>query len=228
VVRRGGDRDRRAVGDDWPPTAETMIGLARLRNVIDCATRAVTEGVPGDFVETGVWRGGTVALLRAVLDATGDTSRLVWACDSFEGLPPPDAERYPMDVPMQLHTYRELAVGLEQVRANIARYDLLDERIRFVPGWFRDTLPELAGRVGPIAVLRLDGDLYESTIDALTHLEPLVSPGGFVIVDDHGGIEACRQAVADHRQRAGITDRIHRIDWTGIWWRKGAPSPPSG
>jgi O-methyltransferase len=106
------------------------------------------------------------------------------------------------------------------VKANFDRYCLLDEQVRFVPGWFRDTLPELAVEIAAIAVLRLDGDMYESTIDALTHLEPLVSPGGYVIVDDYGGIDACRQAVTDHRSTHGITAPIHTVDWTAVWWRK--------
>jgi hypothetical protein len=220
VVRPGADREVRAVGNDWPPTAETMVGLARLANVLDCTARAIVDGIPGDLVETGVWRGGTAIYLRAILAALGDEHRQVWACDSFEGLPEADAERYPVDVPLQLHVHRELAVGVELVRAAFARYGLLDERVRFVQGWFRDTLPQVAAEIGPIAVLRLDGDMYESTIDALTHLEPLVSPGGFVIVDDYGGIEACRQAVHDHRERRGITAPISPVDWTAVWWRK--------
>jgi hypothetical protein len=223
VVRAGADREVRAVGHDWPPHAETMVGLARLANVLDVTATALADGVPGDLVETGVWRGGTAIYLRAILEALGDGERRVWACDSFAGLPEADAERYPVDVPLGLHAYPQLAVGLDQVRANFARYGLLDERVRFVPGWFRDTLPGLATEVGPIAVLRLDGDLYESTIDALTHLEPLVAPGGFVIVDDYNGIEACRRAVTDHRARHGITADIHEVDWTAVWWRK-----PSG
>jgi hypothetical protein len=222
VVRAGADPATRAVGSDWPPHAETMVGLARLANTRECVTTALADGVPGDLVETGVWRGGTAIYLRAVLAALGDPDRRVWACDSFEGLPEADAERFPIDVPLRLHEHRELAVGLERVKANFARYGLLDDRVRFVPGWFRDTLPALAGEIGPIAELRLDGDMYESTIDALTHLEPLVSPGGYVIVDDYGGIEACRQAVTDHRARRGITAPIHEVDWTAVWWRTPA------
>jgi O-methyltransferase len=219
VVRPGADRATRAVGNDWPPHAETMVGLARLANVRDCVTTALADGVAGDLVETGVWRGGTAIYLRAILAALGDGGRTVWACDSFEGLPVADAERYPVDVPLRLHEHRQLAVGLDQVKANFDRYGLLDDQVRFVPGWFRDTLPGLATEIGSISVLRLDGDMYESTIDALTHLEPLVSPGGYVIVDDYGGIDACRQAVADHRAARGITAPIHEVDWTAVWWR---------
>jgi O-methyltransferase len=220
VVQPGADRAVRAVGSDWPPAAETMVGLARLANVLDCTARALVDGVPGDLVETGVWRGGTAIYLRAILAALGDESRRVWACDSFQGLPEADAERYPIDVPLRLHEHAALAVGVDAVRAAFERYGLLDDRVRFVEGWFRDTLPVLAGEIGPIAVLRLDGDLYESTIDALTHLEPLVSPGGFVIVDDYGGIDACRQAVTDHRAAQGIDADLHEVDWTAVWWRK--------
>jgi O-methyltransferase len=220
VVQPGADRETRAVGNDWPPHAETMVGLARLANVRDCTATALADGVPGDLVETGVWRGGTAIYLRAVLAALGDHERTVWACDSFEGLPEADAERFPVDVPLRLHEHRQLAVGLDQVKANFERYGLLDDQVRFVPGWFRDTLPKLAVDIGPIAVLRLDGDMYESTIDALTHLEPLVSPGGYVIVDDYHGIDACRQAVTDHRAAHGITAEIHDVDWTAVWWRK--------
>jgi O-methyltransferase len=220
VVRQGADADTRAVGRDWPPHAETMVGLARLANVRDLTAAALAGGVPGDLVETGVWRGGTTIFLRGILAALGDTGRTVWACDSFEGLPEADADRFPVDVPLRLHEHRELAVGLEAVKANFARYGLLDDQVRFVPGWFRDTLPKLATELDAIAVLRLDGDMYESTIDALTHLEPLVAPGGFVIVDDYHGIEACRQAVADHRAAHGITAPLHDVDWTAVWWRK--------
>lgn len=220
VVRAGADRETRAVGNDWPPHAETMVGLARLANVRDCVTTALADGVPGDLVETGVWRGGTAIYLRAILAALGNTDRTVWACDSFEGLPEPDAERYPVDVPLRLHEHSQLAIGLDAVRQNFARYGLLDDQVRFVPGWFRDTLPKLATEVGPIAVLRLDGDMYESTIDALTNLEPLVAPGGYVIVDDYNGIDACKQAVIDYRAAEDITAEIHDVDWTAVWWRK--------
>jgi len=222
VVRAGADRETRAVGYDWPPHAETMVGLARLANVRELTRAVLADGVPGDLVETGVWRGGTAIYMRALLAAAGDTDRTVVACDSFEGLPEADAERFPMDAPLRLHEHPQLAVGLDQVEANFARYGLLDDQVRFVPGWFRDTLPGLARELDAIAVLRLDGDMYESTIDALTHLEPLVSPGGFVIVDDYCNIEPCRQAVTDYREARAITAEIHPVDWSAVWWRKPA------
>jgi len=218
VVRRG-DPGARAEGRDWPPTAETMIGTARLDNVVRCCVQALADGVPGDLIETGVWRGGSTILMRGVLEALGDTGRQVWVADSFEGLPVPDAERYPADEGLDWSDVGALKVDADAVRANFDRYGLLDDRVRFLEGWFADTLP--GAPIDRLAVLRLDGDLYGSTMDALVALEPRVSPGGFVIVDDYGGWPPCRAAVDDYRAAQGITDPIHTVDWTGVWWRTG-------
>jgi hypothetical protein len=121
-------------------------------------------------------------------------------------------------VPEDLSSFDELAVSQEQVRANFARYDLLDDQVQFLEGWFKDTLP--TAPVGALAVLRLDGDYYESTIQILEALYHKVSPGGFVIVDDYGCIEACRQAVTDFRADNAIEDPIVAVDWTGVYWRR--------
>ena len=210
---------KRQVGMDWPETAETMVGHLRLDNVQMCVETALRDGIPGDLCETGVWRGGTTILMRAVLAALGDTSRSVWVCDSFEGLPKPNADAYPVDRGDTFHTHAFLAVSVDEVRANFARYTLLDERVHFFKGWFKDTLP---GSIEQLAVLRLDGDMYESTIQVLDALYDKVSPGGFVIVDDYSSLPNCRAAVTDFRSRRGIFDEIKTIDWTGVWWRKGA------
>ncbi len=219
------DRDLRETGASWPPHAETMIGPARLKNVQDLVTRVLADDIPGDLVETGVWRGGVIILMRAILAAYGDTERRVWACDSFEGLPDPDVDRYPADVEFVLadsmerdFTKQVLVVPLDRVKANLARYELLDDRVLFLKGWFKDTLP--SAPIEQIGVLRVDGDLYESTMDALVHLEPKVSPGGFIIVDDYNGIDACRQAVDNYRATHSIVDQINEIDWTGVWWQR--------
>jgi O-methyltransferase/8-demethyl-8-(2,3-dimethoxy-alpha-L-rhamnosyl)tetracenomycin-C 4'-O-methyltransferase len=119
---------------------------------------------------------------------------------------------------VNLHLHAELAVSLEQVQANFARYGLLDEQVIFVKGLFQDTLPSLDA--GPFALVRLDGDLYESTYVALKALYPKVSPGGFVIIDDYGAVPACQAAVLDYRTLMGIDAPMHEIDWTGVWWRK--------
>lgn len=218
LTRRGGDAAMRDDGNDWPPAAETMVGRRRLADVRACVDSVMTDGVPGDFIETGVWRGGVTILMRGMLDAWGDPDRRVWVADSFQGLPAPDADTYPQDVGHDLSDVAALAVSADQVRANFARYGLLDDRVRFLEGWFCDTLP--VSPIDRLAVLRLDGDMYESTIDALDALYPKLSVGGYVIVDDYGAWEPCRQACTDYRARHGITDEIVTVDWTGVHWRR--------
>ena len=218
LVRRG-DPAAREEGRDWPPTAETMVGSKRLGNVVDLCRRAIESGVPGDFIETGVWRGGVTILMRAVLAAYDVADRTVWVADSFEGLPSPDGEQYPADAQIDWSDVGVLKVGPEAVRANFERYGLWDDQVRLLEGWFRDTLPDAP--IDQLAVLRLDGDLYESTMDALTALEPKVASGGYVIVDDYGGWEPCRAAVDDYRRERHIDDPIHTVDWTGVWWQVG-------
>ena len=101
-----------------------------------------------------------------------------------------------------------LAVPLDEVKQNFEKFDLLDEQVRFVKGWFRDTLPTLSDRTW--ALVRLDGDLYESTINALENLYPNISPGGYVIVDDYG-VSMCREAVHDYRREHGIDEEMREI-----------------
>jgi hypothetical protein len=87
------DPAERAEGKDWPTEAETMVGRARLDNLQECVTAVIQDNVPGDLVETGVWRGGASILMRAVLKAYDDRMRSVWLADSFEGLPGPERDR---------------------------------------------------------------------------------------------------------------------------------------
>jgi O-methyltransferase len=111
-----------------------------------------------------------------------------------------------------------LAVSLEEVQENFRRYNLLDDNVKFLKGWFRDTL-----HIAPIrelALLRLDGDLYESTMDALNALYNKVSPGGYIIIDDFYDFEPCRRAVLEFREQHGIREPIEGVDWSGAFWRK--------
>ncbi|GMG82863.1 TylF/MycF family methyltransferase [Paralimibaculum aggregatum] len=210
--------DRRAIGRDLPSSAHSMIGTARMRNLRQLAETVIAEGVPGDFIETGVWRGGACIYLRAILAAHGLTDRTVWVADSFQGLPPPDAEKYPRDRGDRHHRNAALAISRAEVEENFRRYGLLDAQVRFLEGWFRDTLP--GAPIGRLALLRLDGDMYESTWDALAALYDRVSPGGAVIVDDFGAVPACAEAVRDFLGERGETVEFTEIDWTGVWWRK--------
>jgi O-methyltransferase len=219
LVRRNPKvRQLRSEGRDWPPHAETMIGIRRLDHIQACITDVIRNQVPGDLIETGVWRGGATILMRAVLKAYGDTERTVWVADSFRGLPKPDGRAYAADEGDQHWTKSELAVTVDTVKENFERYGLLDEQVRFLPGWFKDTLPNAP--ITTLAVMRLDGDMYESTIQALESLYPKLSVGGHVIVDDYGAIPACRAAVDDFRQRFNITEGMHWVDWTGVSWKR--------
>jgi hypothetical protein len=205
-------------GDYWPVRAHTMIGLKRLDNIQFCVETAIEEEIPGDLVETGVWRGGACIFMRAILEAYGDSTRTVWVADSFAGLPPPNAAVYDADAGDNHHTYSDfLAVSRQEVEENFRRYNLLDGQVRFLEGWFKDTLP--TAPIDRIAVLRLDGDMYESTIQALEALYGKLSCGGFVIIDDYF-LGPCRQAVTDFRSGKRIDDAIIDIDGKGVFWRK--------
>lgn len=224
VVRvRPPDSRSREEGRDWPRSAETMVGMCRLANLRDCLIQVFADGVPGDVLEAGSWRGGASIFMRGVLVAYGEAHRQSWVADSFAGLPEPEPGRYPSDRGWAFHDFEELAVSLETVKANFSKYDLLDDSVHFLKGWFEQTLPNAP--VDRLALLRLDGDMYSSTMQALDALYGKVEVGGYVIVDDYGGIPPCKQATDDFRRREGVEDPIVAIDWTGVYWRKtGATS----
>ena len=212
------DPSIRTNGIDHPQLAHTMIGMKRLDNLQSCIEDVLTNDIPGDLIETGVWRGGATIFMRAMLKAYHVANRKVWAADSFQGLPPPNPSVYPADLGDKHYQISHLAVSLAEVKENFRRYDLLDDQVGFLEGWFKDTLPRAP--IESLAVLRLDGDMYESTMDALTHLYPKLSWGGYLIVDDYGYIDSCRQAVRDYRRDHGIQAEIQHIDWSGVFWKK--------
>lgn len=211
----------RAEGRDIPADAETMIGRRRLDNLHDCIRAVLADDVPGDLLEAGVWRGGATIFMRGALAAYGDQERSVWVADSFAGLPKGDGERFPADADDVFWRNAHLRVSIDQVKQNFRRYGLLDERVRFVKGWFRDTLRD--SPVEQLAVLRLDADMYESTTLALEALYPRLSPGGYVIVDDYGAVPTgAGKATDDFRAANCIDDELVSVDWTGVYWRRGA------
>lgn len=214
------DPECRREGKDWPSRGYTMIGSKRLNNLQECIEDVLDKKVPGDLIETGVWRGGSTIFMRACLKAHGVTDRRVWVADSFEGLPKPNSELYPADLGDEHYTVKELAISLEQVKSHFQKFDLLDDQVCFLKGWFRDTLP--TAPIKSLAILRLDGDLYESTMDAMNNLYPKLGTGGFLIVDDYGAIPACKKAIDDFRQAHSIQEQMHWIDWTGVYWQRKA------
>jgi len=144
-------------GRDRPTEALTMIGIRRLDNIERCLVDVLNEGIPGDFIETGVWRGGACVFARAVLKAYGCTERKVWVADSFKGLPSPNPKLFPLDVGCNLWSNPKLSISLEEVKKNFANFDLLDDQVQFLVGWFCDTLPKAP--IESLAVMRLDGDM---------------------------------------------------------------------
>lgn len=197
-----------------------MIGLKRMDNIQNCLEQIIADGVPGDLIETGVWRGGATIFMRGILAVYGITDRTVWVADSFQGLPPLDKEMFPINASIE-QINEILAVSREEVQRNFALYGLLDEQVRFLEGWFSDTLP--SAPIAQLALLRLDGDLYRSTWDALSALYAKVAPGGFIIVDDFN-FPFCRQAIHDFRAQFGITEPIQDIDGFGVYWRRAFDS----
>lgn len=210
----------RAAGLDWPLHGLTMVGLTRLDDLQACVEQIVGEGVEGDLIEAGCWRGGASMLMRATLDTLGGPARTVHVADSFQGFPASDDARGEDGAPslsLDLAGCDFLAVPEAEVRDNFARFGL-SEGVAFLPGFFQDTLPALSGHRW--ALVRLDGDTYEATLVALRALYPGVQQGGYVIVDDYVSLEECHQAVDDFRREQGIEAPLERVDWNSARWRR--------
>ncbi|MDX2067860.1 MAG: TylF/MycF/NovP-related O-methyltransferase [Haliscomenobacter sp.] len=211
-------KENRINGLDWPTYADSMIGLKRMENIEYCVNKVIEDKIPGDLIETGVWKGGATIFMAALLKESNVKDRKIWVADSFEGLPRPDEDKYIYDKGDTHYLQEELSVSLETVKNNFKKYNLLDDNICFLKGWFKDTLP--SAPIQSLAILRLDGDMYESTIDSLVYLYPKLAKGGFIIVDDWGAVPACKQAVLDYREQHNILDEIIDIDGIGVFWRK--------
>jgi O-methyltransferase len=214
----------RSVGKDWPLHGLTMTGLTRLDDLQECVETVVADGVEGDLIEAGVWRGGASMLIRGTLDSLGEQDRTVWLADSFRGFPKPDESTFPDDRGLDLSPHEFLSVPVDEVRSYFARFGL-DHDLRFVEGFFHETMPTLRG--GSWALARLDGDTYESTWTSLEALYPGLAAGGYLIIDDYGFVPACRQAVDDYRHEHNISEPIEDVDWNCVRWRRVDPPAAS-
>jgi O-methyltransferase len=215
---RGEARQVRSAGMDWPLQGLTMVGLGRLDDLQSCVETVVREAIEGHMIEAGAWRGGAGILMRATLDSLGD-GRTVYVADSFQGFPAAD-ERDP-DV-AGLGAFDFLAVPLEEVRDSFARFGC-ERGVEFVPGFFEETLSGLAGRRW--SLIRLDGDTYGPTRETLRWLYPGLSVGGYLIVDDYGSFEGCREAVEEFRSEHGIEEPLEKVDSTCVRWRRMSHAP---
>lgn len=225
--QEGADVGLRAAGMDWPRYGMTMVGLRRLDDLQRCVESIVADDVEGDLIEAGTWRGGASILMRATLNSLeGGEDRTVCVADSFQGFPREHAEDRD-DV--YLSAFDFVAAPLAQVQANFERFGC-ERGVEWVPGFFANTLPGLAGRRW--SLIRLDGDTREATLTTLESLYDGLSAGGYVVIDDYGAIEECRVAVDEFRAARGISEPLEAIDWTGARWRResepssGPPTPP--
>jgi len=208
---------KRAQGLDWAYLGVTMTGELRLDNVRLLLEDVVSRNIPGDYIETGVWRGGSSIFARAVLRSLNEGGRMSYVCDSFKGLPPGEKNLIPSDRNWNMRPYLEVAD--EEVAKNFREAGALDPNVVFAKGFFNETMPPLASRIKRLAVMRLDGDMYESTVDVLYHLYDKLSVGGYVILDDWTGFPA-KKACEDFFRVHNIKPEINDIDKTAVYWKK--------
>ena len=204
----------RETGFDWPEKAHTMIGLFRLNNIHQCLDYVRQNNIDGDVIETGVWRGGSCIFMKKYLDLY-KMNKKVFVVDSFEGLPKPEIIEDDGD---HHHAVEYLKVSLEEVTNNFKLYHCLDDNVKFVKGWFKDTLPNNQD-IQKLSILRLDGDMYKSTMDVFTSCYDKLSSKGFVIVDDYC-LKGCIHATNDFRKIKNINEEMIRIDGCGVYWQK--------
>jgi len=210
----------RSAGMDWPLHGLTMVGLGRLDDLQGCVETVVADGVAGDLIEAGTWRGGASILMRATLDALGAAGRTVWLADSFAGFEPDERRQDFAEGELDdLAAFDFLKAPLESVRDAFERFGL-SAGVRFVQGYVEATLATLADCTW--ALVRIDVDTHDSTLHALESLYPQLAPGGYLVVDDYGALEECRLAVDGFRRAHSISEPLVEIDWTGVRWRREA------
>jgi len=208
--------EKTILGNFFPEKAHTMIGIKRLDNLQFCIEDVIKNDVEGELIETGAWRGGAAIFMRIILKTYGINNKIVYAADSFNGLPKPDP-KYPKDEGDNHYTNDYLRVSLEEVKQNFNKYGVLDDKVKFLKGWFSETLKN--SPIKKLCILRLDGDMYASTWEVLENLYDKLSQNGYIIIDDYA-LLPCKAAVDDFRKKRNITEPIQRIDWTGIYWKK--------
>lgn len=207
----------------------TMTSAERCRSLWDLCQGVIRRGVPGCFVECGVWRGGSAIVMGRALQRSKE-ARLLHLFDSFQGLPEPEEKDGHEAVVYsegkrggKLVPVAKCDASLDLVKDILFNQAGLDAaRVRFHVGWFQDTVPAAGPTLGPIGVLRLDGDWYASTWVCLEHLYPLLSPGGVLILDDYYFWEGSQKATDEYRAQQGIKTPVVRVDATCGYWIKEA------
>jgi hypothetical protein len=207
----------------------TMTTSVRCRTLWDFCKEVINKGVPGDFVECGVWKGGSAGIMALALQKFGSgQDRRLHLFDSFEGLPAPreedgvQAAEYSGGVNTgALESVHQCEAGIDIVRQFLFQtLGIPQSNVTFHQGWFQDTIPKLGEGPSKISILRLDGDWYESTKVCLEHLYDRVPAGGFIILDDYFAWEGCKKATDEFRNARGITSPLTRIDVDCAYWIK--------
>ena len=206
----------REVGEDVTYLGATMVGKLRLMNLHQLIVRLLNSKIPGAIVETGVWRGGASIFIRAILRIYRSPKQVI-LCDSFDGLPPGDKSLHIGDVGWDGLHYSKADERL--VARFFHQYNLLDENVYFVKGYFNHTMLPLSQQLHEISLLRMDGDMYQSTVDVLYHLYTRVAVGGYVVIDDWEGFPA-RDACLDFFYHHQMSPKLIKIDNLAIYWQK--------
>lgn len=197
----------------------SLIGYGGLSHIKLMLENVKHNKLTGDFVETGAWKGGACMYARALMNEMEMPGKVI-VCDSFQGVPKPDVAKYPLDKDDFHYKDVELAVPLEEVKGHFKEFGLM-EGTEFVPGWFKDTMPIVKDMTDKISVLRLDGDLYQSTTEVLEALYDKVEVGGFIVIDDYC-LDRCIWAVQDFAKKRQLKEELLLVRYTSIgFWQKG-------
>ncbi len=200
----------------------TLLSQSRLWSLFTLAKQVCRTDLPGNFVECGTCKGGSAAVLAYVIKHYSRRPRILFAFDTFEGMPEPTVVDQHRGIPAN-----ETGCGAGTLKAPVSEnlevvcgYLGVTDIVRPVPGLFADTLPIYTPEIGPVALLHADGDWYESTMDIFNHLYGSVVENGIVQIDDYGHWEGCRKAVHDVERNHGTSFSLNQIDYTGVWFQK--------
>jgi O-methyltransferase len=208
--------------------SNSMVAQAGLITLYQQVTHCETAKLSGALVECGVWKGGAAALMAIANLDRGEGRRPLHLFDSFIGIPEPiaglDGERAIMETvgkpddargrlrPVHDYSDRGGPGSQREVRDLLRQVGYPQELVHIHQGWFQETVPSDAAAVGPVALLRLDGDLYESTKVCLEHFYEAVVSGGFIVIDDYGAYEGCRRAVDEFLAKASPPPFLCRVN----------------
>lgn len=200
----------------------TLTPPERIHALIQSVKYVVEHEIPGDIVECGVWRGGSMMTVAKVLANLQCYDRHLYLYDTFAGMVPPEEVdvMYSGDRAADLLEKADIndrssiwcRVSLDEVKKNVYSMGYNQENIHFIKGKVEDTIPQMAPEV--ISILRLDTDWYRSTLHELTHLFPRLSPGGVIIIDDYGCWQGARLAADEYFSKNQTAMLLNRIDYT--------------